>query len=200
MASSTIRTVSKRGKCKTVCVFTKTTIVYIYTIGYLRVCLSRAQSFNAFFLLVIGMVELSWQQYHADILLLKERLGNYRPDVIVPCMLGGLIPGAILAKFLGIADVRPIDIERKGTERRLAYDVQGSVAGKKMLVVEDDLPTGIGPAIIKKQFEQRGAEVKIAAIYITQASKPLADFFVREFERPPDYPWKKGHVGDRLRQ
>jgi hypoxanthine phosphoribosyltransferase len=146
------------------------------------------------------MTALSWLQYHADILLLKEQLGNYRPDVIVPCMLGGLIPGAILAKSLGITDVRPIDIARKGAERWLAYDVQGDIAGKKVLIVEDDLPTGIGPVLIKKQFEQRGAEVKIASIYVTQTSKPLVDFFVRELEQPPDYPWKKGHAGDRLRQ
>ncbi len=146
------------------------------------------------------MSKKTWQQFHADVKKLVAGFGSYKPDVIVPCMLGGLIPGAIIAKALGINDVRPIDIERKGMERRLAYDVQGSIAGKKVLIVEDDLPTGIGPALIKKQFEQRGAAVKIAAVYVNSESKHLADFYAAELQQLPDYPWKKQHAGDRLRK
>ncbi len=142
----------------------------------------------------------TWEQFHADILKLVEKLENYKPDVIAPCMLGGLIPGAIMAKELGLTDVRPIDIEREGEERRLAYDIQGSIEGKKVLILEDDLPTGKGPVLIKKQFEQRGAEVKIAAVYVTPLSKGATDFYVEVCETPPNYPWKKFHKGDRLRK
>ncbi len=140
------------------------------------------------------------QQLYDDILKLKENLQDYRPDVIVPCMLGGLLPGMVLAKLLDIKDVRPIDIEREGEERRLAYDVQGSLKGKKVLIVEDDLPTGKGPVAIKKQFEQRGAEVKIAAVYVNPLSQKLTDFYAAVLEELPDYPWKKQHAGDRLRK
>ena len=84
----------------------------------------------------------TWEQYHANILHLVNNLGGYRPDVIAPCMLGGLVPGAIIAKRLGINDVRPIDIERIGEKRRLAYDVQGDVKGKKILIVEDVTTSG----------------------------------------------------------
>jgi len=142
---------------------------------------------------------ISWNQFHADILKLAVNFGEYRPDLIVPCMLGGLIPAAIIAKKLGISDVRPIDIERIGEQRRLAYDVQGSIAGKKVLILEDDLPTGKGPALIKEQFEQRGAVVKIAAVYVTKESKAVVDFFVEVRDEFPNYPWKKFHAGDRLR-
>ena len=129
-----------------------------------------------------------------------ENFGDYRPDVIAPCMLGGLIPAAIMAKRLGIVDVRPIDIEREGNERRLAYDVQGSIEGKKVLILEDDLPTGKGPAVVKKQFEQRGAEVRIAAVYVNGKSRQLTDFYAEVVEEMPDYPWKRFHKGDRLRK
>ena len=146
------------------------------------------------------MPKKTWMQFHSDVRKLIASFGSYMPDVIAPCMLGGLIPGTIIAKALGINDVRPIDIERKGMQRRLAYDVQGSIAGKKVLMVEDDLPTGIGPALIKKQFEQRGASVKIAAVYVNSKSKEIADFYTEELEQLPDYPWKKQHSGDRLRK
>jgi len=115
-------------------------------------------------------------------------------------MVGGLIPAAIIAKALGLNDVRPIDIERIGEERRLAYDVQGNIAGKRVLILEDDLPTGKGPALIKKIFEAHGAVVKIAAIYVTKEGRKNADFFVEELEQLPDYPYKKSHVGDRVRK
>ncbi len=142
----------------------------------------------------------SWEQFQEDTMKLIENMGGYKPDVIAPCMLGGLIPGAIIAKQLGVEDVRPIDIEREGKERRLAYDVQGSIAGKKVLILEDDLPTGIGPALVKKIFEKRGAAVKIAAVYVTPESKAIADFFAAVYEKPFDYPWKRFHAGDRLRK
>ncbi len=142
----------------------------------------------------------TWEVFHADTLKLVEKLGDYRPDVIAPCMLGGLIPGTIVAKALGIKDVRPIDIEREGNERRLAYDVQGSIEGKKVLILEDDLPTGKGPVVIKKQFEERGAEVKIAAVYVTPLSEKVTDFYAGIMEELPHYPWKKQHAGDRLRE
>ena len=106
------------------------------------------------------MPKKSWQQLHSDVLKLAEKVKAFEPDIIVPCMLGGFVPGMIMAKALGIKDVRPIDIEREGEERRLAYDIQGSIAGKRVLLLEDDLPTGRGPAVIKKVFEKGGGRSK----------------------------------------
>ena len=145
-------------------------------------------------------MKLTWKQYHADILALADKISEYNPDVIVPCMIGGLIPGAIIAKHLGISDVRPIDIERRGSERHLVYDVQGELRGKRVVIVEDDLPTGIGPKMVKELFERRGAEVKIAAIYVTPQSQEIVDYYVEMPEQPYDYPWKERHIGDRVRK
>ena len=63
------------------------------------------------------MPKKSWAQFHADVKKLIASFGSYKPDVIAPCMLGGLIPGMLIAKELGINDVRPIDIEREGEKR-----------------------------------------------------------------------------------
>ena len=143
----------------------------------------------------------TWDQYHADILILAEKSANYKPDIICPVMLGGLIPGAIIAKYFELNDVRPIDIERNGDHRRLAYDVQGNISGKRILIVEDDLPTGIGPARIAQEFRQRGSDVKIGALYVTPQSQKLTDFWVELYESAdefPGYPWKRPHIGDRV--
>ena len=143
----------------------------------------------------------TWDQYHADIMALAEKSTKYRPDVICPVMIGGLIPGAIIAKYFEINDVRPIDIERVGERRRLAYDIHGEISGKRILIVEDDLPTGIGPAQIAQEFRQRGSEVKIGALYVTPQSQSLTDFWVDLYESAdkfPRYPWKNPHIGDKV--
>jgi len=143
---------------------------------------------------------IGWGQYHSDIRTLAEKVSAlYTPDIIVPCMLGGLIPGAIMAKELGVQDVRPIDIEREDDERRLAYDVQGDVKGKKVLIVEDDIPTGKTPLLVKQIFEERDAEVRIAALYVTQDTKKTVDFYAEVRELLPHHPWKRFNRGNRLR-
>ena len=106
------------------------------------------------------MPEKSWQQVHLDSLALAKKVEGFKSDIIVPCMLGVLVPEMLVAKALGIKDVRPIDIEREGDERRIAYDVQGDIAGKRALILEDDLPTGKRPAVAKKVFEGRGRRGK----------------------------------------
>jgi hypoxanthine phosphoribosyltransferase len=143
----------------------------------------------------------TWEQFHEDTKKLIEKFGDYTPEIIAPCMLGGLIPSTIIAKELGLNDVRPIDIEREGDERRIVYDVQGEINGKKVLILEDDLPSGKGAELAKKQFEQRGAKVKIAAVYVSEIGESVADFYVEEYSSkdPIEYPWKKFHKGDRLR-
>ncbi len=141
----------------------------------------------------------SWEQFHTDVLALADSFAEYKPDIICPVMLGGLIPGTIIAKKLEINDVRPIDIEREGLERRLAYDVQGNIAGKQVLIVEDDLIYGLGPATIKKIFEERGAIVKIAALYIQPQAVQIADFYVEVCDVNPNYPWKNFNDGDKIR-
>jgi len=146
------------------------------------------------------MTKKTWEQLHLDILKLAEKVKVFDPDIIAPCMLGGLVPGMIIAKKLGLKDVRPIDIERQGEERRITYDVQGSIDGKKVLLLEDDLPTGKGPVIVKKIFEERGAVVKIAAVYVNGKSRQVTDFYAAVLDELPDYPWKRHHSGDRLRK
>ena len=148
----------------------------------------------------------TWEQYHADVLKLLSTINEagYRPDIICPCALGGVFPGMILAKHLGIkpGDYRVIDIEREGDERRLVYDVHGDIHGNRVLLVEDDLPTGKGPLYVKQLFEQRGAKVKIAAVYVNSTTQRITDFFAEIYNEddPIEYPWKPFHAGDRTRE
>ncbi len=146
----------------------------------------------------------TWQEFETDIDKLVEMMGDYRPDVIVPSMNGGLVPAGILAEKLSqkygvpFRDVRPISIEREGNTRRIAYDVQGDLSGQNILLLEDDLPSGKGFQHAKQEFEKRGASVKIAAVYVNSVSEPFADFYGEKLDPLPNLPWKPVRAGDRL--
>jgi len=139
----------------------------------------------------------TWEEFEKDIDKLIEMMGSYNPDIIVPSMCGGLVPAGIIAEKLKIKDVRPISIERIGEERKVVYDIQGEVEGKKILLLEDDLPTGKGFILLKGILEKKGAEVKIAAVYINKKSKGVADFYGELLDPLPNLPWKPSRSGDR---
>ncbi len=140
----------------------------------------------------------TWEEFVKDINHLIEMMKGWRPDIIAPSMVGGLIPAGIVSEKLKVKDVRPISIERIGDERRLGYDIQGEISGKSVLLLEDDLPTGKGFIFAKKVLEKRGAKVKIAAVYVNSVSKSLADFYGDFLDPLPNLPWKPARSGDRV--
>jgi|SRR3989344_706036 len=148
-------------------------------------------------------VKKSWDEFHSDVMSLVPGVGEFSPDMIVPCLRGALVPATILAEELKTLEVYPVDIERIGTRRDLAflYMPTLSIAGKKVLILEDDLYTAQGVIKAKEFFESQGAIVKVAAIYVTKEAVPYADFYFQsyEFENMPNYPWKPTRNYDRLR-
>jgi uncharacterized protein len=148
------------------------------------------------------MVTKTWEEYYGDILQLSRKVkdSGFKPDIIAPCLLGGAFPGMVLAKEfkLKAGSYRPVDIVRDGEKRLLAYDIQGPVVGSKILIVEDDIPTGKGILFIKRELENRGVgEVRVAAVYVTPQGRNVSDYFV-EVHETINYPWKQYHSGNRM--
>ena len=145
-------------------------------------------------------IKKDWAMFHHDIDVLIEMMGSYRPDIIVPLMVGGLVPAAIISEKLKIRDLRPISIEREGDIRRIVYDIQGVISLKDILFVEDDVPSGKSLAYAKGICEARGARCKTAAVYVTAQTRSLVDFFGECLNPLPDLPWKPSRSGDRIVQ
>jgi len=146
----------------------------------------------------------TWEEFVTDIDKLVNNFGSFKPDVLVCSMCGGLVPAGILAEKLSqkygvpFRDVRPISIEREGSNRRIAYDIQGNISGLNVLLLEDDLPTGKGFLYVKQEFEKRGAHIKIAAVYVNTDSVKIADYYGEKLDPLPNLPWKSTRAGDRI--
>lgn len=148
-------------------------------------------------------VKKSWDEFHQDVMSIIPGIAEFAPDMIVPCLRGAMVPATIVAEELKTLEVYPMDIERLGIQRELAflYMPKLSVMGKKILILEDDMYTAQGVLRAKEFLESQGAIVKIAAIYVTTGAIKHADFYCKsfEFEDMPNYPWKPTRNGDRLR-
>ena len=146
----------------------------------------------------------NWEEFYNDVKSLVGPISRFAPDIIVPCLRGALIPATILSEELKTLEVFPVDIERVGDKRDVAflYMPKLPLVGKKVLILEDDLYTGEGALRAKELFESQGAIVKIAAIYVTKEAVKYADFYFssHEYENMPDYPWKPTRNSDRTRK
>lgn len=145
----------------------------------------------------------SWDEFHKDVMTLVPGVMEFAPDMIVPCLRGAMVPATIIAEELNTLEIYPMDVERLGLQRELAflYMPKLSFLGKKILVLEDDMYTAQGVLKAKEFLESQGAIIKIAAIYVTKETVKYADFYFKSFELEdmPDYPWKPTRNNDRIR-
>lgn len=144
---------------------------------------------------------MNWEEWSRLVeQVVRQITSCFQPDMLVIAMNGGLVPGGIIASRLQIKDVRPVSIGRKGDERYFLYPLTGNIGdvrGVKILIIEDDVPTGKSVQLAKEYFLKQGArEVKIACVFKFKGI-PDIDFFAQEVDTFPRYPWKETNLGNR---
>lgn len=145
---------------------------------------------------------MNWKEWDKLVkkVIQKIRKARYKPDILVPFMKGGLLPGGIIAARLKMKDVRPVSIGRRGKERYFIHPKGGKIGkikGTKILIIEDDVPTGRSVKFAKRHFLAQGVkEVKVACVFKYKGVKGV-DFFAKEVKKFPKYPWKITHLGER---
>ncbi|SMG53787.1 phosphoribosyltransferase [Paraburkholderia susongensis] len=140
-------------------------------------------------------------------------------DAMVCVLRGGAVPGAILANELGIDLMMGMKVVQNGQvtgvgKVGVAYEAQKAVvrvplndvslAGKRVLVVDDVLDSGETAAVVVDEVRRRGAAlVKLATLQIKTYSSFKPDYFVEEVTNWIFYPWMSarelGEMEDRLR-
>ncbi len=140
-------------------------------------------------------------KFRKDIQFLISMISNYRPDIIVPLLRGGQAPCVYVAEEFQIMDVRPISVERRGEGRVIVYPNKGDIGDVKacnILLLEDDIVTGKSLLHAKEFYENKGASVKIAAVYVNTNTKSMADFYGRVSNPLPNLYFKPSRSGDRI--
>jgi len=141
----------------------------------------------------------TWNLIYKMLLNLAEKIrkDGFKPDVIVGVSRGGWPPARVLSDLLdnpNIANVRAefyLGVAEKKGEPVLTQLVSVSVAGKRVLVVDEIADTGKSLKVVKEHLMASGAvDVKIATVYYKPWSIVKPDYYERETRRWVVFPWE----------
>jgi hypoxanthine phosphoribosyltransferase len=133
----------------------------------------------------------SWDEIYEMCLDLASMIkaSGFKPDLIVGIARGGWVPARLLSDFLDNPNITSIkvefylDIGKTKDEPTITQDIQVSVSGKKILLVDDVADTGKSLMLVKNHLKNMGAlETRIACLYFKPWSIVKPDYYVRETE------------------
>lgn len=127
----------------------------------------------------------------------KIRVSGYRPHVIVGVIRGGMVPARVLADLLEVPMVATVQVEfyvnigKTAAEPVLKQGLAASVAGKRVLVVDDIADSGKSLQLVLNYLQDQGAaEIKSATLYYKRKSVVEPSFFEKETECWVVFPWE----------
>jgi len=141
----------------------------------------------------------TWNQIYEILLNVAEKIGKngFKPHIIVGVSRGGWPPARVLSDLLdnpNLANVKAefyLGVAETKGEPTLTQPVSMSVAGKKVLIVDEVADTGKSLELVKEHIIKEGAcEVKIATIYHKPWSVIAPDYYGKETSRWIVFPWE----------
>ncbi|MCT9002859.1 phosphoribosyltransferase [Microbacterium memoriense] len=122
---------------------------------------------------------------------------GFEPDVVVAIARGGLLPGGAIAYGLGVKSCGALNVEfytGVGTVLEapvlLSPDLDlASLAGKRVLLVDDVADSGRTLALAVDLLAARAADVRSVCLYTKPGSIARPDFVWRETDLWIDFPW-----------
>lgn len=132
---------------------------------------------------------MNWEEFRTEVKTLTNKI-DFKPDVIIGIVRGGLVPARILSSELKVKDMYALTVKKVGEERKVTSDISEDLTGKKVLLVEDMLETGRSLVVAKDYLLTKGAEVKTACLYTMPISELKPDFFVKEVAEVTSFPWE----------
>ena len=122
---------------------------------------------------------------------------GYQPDIVVAIARGGMLLAGSLSYALGIKSCGALNVEfYTGVGTRLPEPVilpplldQASLAGKRVLLVDDVSDSGRTLAMVIQLLESTGAEVRTVVLYTKPHTVQEADYTWRRTDRWINFPW-----------
>lgn len=139
-------------------------------------------------------VNISWQSYHQLVLKLSRKI-SFKPDIIICINRGGLVIGCLFSHILRKPLVVMAAESYQGQKRsKLCL---GTIASTKpikgkVLVVDDLVDSGETLDKVKKKIQKLKAvkEVKTACLFRKPWSKISPDYFIKEVDYWPVFPYE----------
>ena len=144
----------------------------------------------------------SWHETHREATDLAERLQDLGPWAgMIVITRGGLVPGAIVARALGIRMIDTICLasyerEVKGPVQIIKAAPDGIGEGEGWLLIDDVADSGATAEEARRQLPK----AHYAALYVKPAARPFVDTYLSEVGQDVwiDFPWDRDpHVPDR---
>ncbi len=141
----------------------------------------------------------TWNKIYVMLLNLADKIveNGFKPDVIVGVSRGGWPPARVLSDLLdnpNLANVRAefyLGVAETKGEPVLTQPVSVSVAGKRVLIVDEVADTGKSLRLVREHIVEQGAcEVKIATVYYKPWSVVKPDYYAKETSRWVVFPWE----------
>ena len=137
-------------------------------------------------------VFLSYHDIHADCIELAKIIKKkYKPEKLILISRGGLIPGSIIANFLGIQDIDVIALKtyqnRKRSSDIKVFKIIKSF--KKLVVIDDLVDSGETAKIVKEMMPNS----KFVVLYAKTSGKKQADLHLYDFKDKDwlVFPWEQ---------
>jgi len=141
----------------------------------------------------------TWNQMYNMLLNLAEKIrkDRFKPDLIVGVSRGGWTPARVLADLMENPDLANVRVEFYSgvaeTEKEpvLTQPVSASVAGKKVLIVDEVADTGKSLNLVTEHIIEDGAmKVRVATVYYKPWSVVKPDYYEKETSRWIVFPWE----------
>lgn len=147
----------------------------------------------------IDLEYLTWRKLYEAVIELACRIKkeNYKPDMIVAVLKGGLIPARLLMDLLSINEIGFIGVKfykgivKHDVKPELTLPPIPSVNNKKILVVDDVVETGRTIQLVIDELFRYGArEVKTLTLYVKKWSPILPDYYYKVSDKWIVFPWE----------
>lgn len=132
---------------------------------------------------------MTWIVFKKEILSLSKKI-NFKPDILIGIVRGGLVPTRLLSTILKVKNVYCLTVNKIGEKRKVQTEINGNLKNKKILLIEDMLETGKSLIEAKKYLELKGANIKTACLYITPQSEIKPDFYLKTVNKLIKFPWE----------
>jgi len=127
----------------------------------------------------------------------KVSASEFKPDVIVALLRGGLVPARILSDVLGVYKLFIVgvafyvDVGIHASKPVITQPLNANLGGSNVLIVDDVADTGKSLIVAKEHVKSMGAgSIKIATLHKKPWSEIEPDYFVSETNAWIVYPWE----------